>query len=163
MKKLIFRKFIKDTVFFFLLVSLTFGVIVWTLQAVNYLDFITEDGHSLKTYFQFTIYNFPKIIHRLIPFVFFISIFFVIINYDHNNELLIFWSNGISKISFANNLIFFFNSSFIYSNSDWKYYFAVITIQSKRVFKKFKYRLFFCIDQRRKIYKCCRWINYIYR
>ena len=75
MKKLIFRKFVQDTLFFFLLVSLTLGIIVWTLQAVNYLDFITEDGHSLKTYFQFTIYNFPKIIHRLIPFVFFVSIF----------------------------------------------------------------------------------------
>ncbi len=107
MKKLIFRKFIKDTLLFFLLVSLTLGIIVWTLQAVNYLDFITEDGHSLKTYFQFTIYNFPKIIHRLIPFVFFVSIFIVILNYDHNNELLIFWSNGISKISFANNIIIF--------------------------------------------------------
>tara|TARA_Y100001970_G_C14248979_1_gene870386 strand:- start:3789 stop:4904 length:1116 start_codon:yes stop_codon:yes gene_type:complete len=107
MKKLIFRKFITDTSSFFLLLSLILGVIVWTLQAVNYLDFITEDGHSLKTYFQYTIYNFPKIIHRLIPFVFFVSIFFIILNYDNNNELLIFWSNGISKISFANNLVFF--------------------------------------------------------
>ena len=107
MKKLIFRKFNLDIVLFFVAISLTLGVIVWTLQAVNFLDFITEDGHSFKTYFQYTIFNFPKIIHRLIPFVFFISIFYIILNYDNNNELLIFWSNGISKISFANNIVLF--------------------------------------------------------
>jgi len=129
MKKLIFRKFIKDTVIFFILISFTLGIIVWTLQAVNYLDFITEDGHSLKTYFQFTLFNFPKIIHRLIPFIFFVSIFFIIINYDNNNELLIFWSNGISKIKFANNLLLFsiillvlqiFIGSYVSPNSQYK-------------------------------------------
>ena len=105
MKKLIFRKFALDTVNFFLLILLIFGLIVWTLQAVNYLDFITDDGHGLKTYFLFTSFNFPKILHRLIPFVFFISIFFIITNYEYKNELLIYWSNGISKIKFTNNLI----------------------------------------------------------
>ena len=105
MKKLIFRKFIKDTVYFFLLMSVTLGLIVWTLQAVNYLDFITNDGHGLKTYFLYTTYNFPKIVHRLTPFVFFISLFFIITNYEHRNELSIFWTHGISKLKFANNLI----------------------------------------------------------
>ena len=105
MKKLIFRKITKDTTVFFLLMCLTLGLIVWTIQAVNYLDYVTQDGHGLKTYFLYTLYNFPKIIHRLIPFIFFITLFFILINYELKNELLIFWTNGISKIKFANKIL----------------------------------------------------------
>ena len=105
MKKLIFRKFAKDTLVFFLIMCLTIGLIVWTLQAVNYFDFVTQDGHGLKTYFSFTLLNFPKIIHRIIPFIFFISLFYIIIDYEVRNELLIFWTSGISKANFANKII----------------------------------------------------------
>ena len=105
MKKLIFRKINKDTISFFIIMSLTFGLIVWTLQAVNYLDYVTQDGHGLKTYFMYTLHNFPKIIHRIIPFVFFISLFFIFTNYELKNELSIFWTHGVSKFKFVNNFI----------------------------------------------------------
>ena len=101
MKKLLFRKITKDTLSFFLLISIILGSIVWVIQAVNYLDYVTEDGHGLKTYFLFTLFSFPKIISKLIPFVFFIALFFTLINYDSKNELLILWTNGISKLGFA--------------------------------------------------------------
>jgi len=51
MKKLIFKKFLKDLTGFLLLVSLSIGLIVWVIQAVNFLDFVSEDGHSFKVYF----------------------------------------------------------------------------------------------------------------
>lgn len=105
MKKLIFQKFAKDTTIFFSLMCFTIGLIVWTLQAVNYFDFVTQDGHGLKTYFSYILFNFPKIIHRIIPFIFFISLFYMIINYDFRNELPIFWINGITKIEFAHKII----------------------------------------------------------
>ncbi len=107
MKKLIFRKFNQDTLAFFTTSLVIMGLIVWTLQAVNYFDFVTEDGHGLRVYFFYTILNFPKIIHRILPFIFFISLFYTIINYEVRNELNIFWINGISKINFANRLISF--------------------------------------------------------
>ena len=106
MKKLIFRKFTLDTLSFFLLMSATIGVIVWTLQAVKYFDFVTQDGHGLKIYFSYIVFNFPKIIHRIIPFIFFITLFYMLINYENKNELSIFWTNGISKIEFANKIVF---------------------------------------------------------
>ena len=53
----------------------------------------------------YTILNFPKIIHRILPFILFISIYYTILNYELRNELNIFWINGISKINFANKLI----------------------------------------------------------
>ena len=100
MKKLLFAHFLKDTLFFFLIMSLSLGLIVWVIQAVNYLDFITEDGHGFYVYFSYTLYNFPKIIHRILPFVFFISLFYQINRYELRNELIIFWAIGVSKLQF---------------------------------------------------------------
>ena len=105
MKKLIFRKFAKDTLIFFSIMCLTVGLIVWTLQAVNYFDFVTQDGHGLKTYFSYTLLNFPKIVHRIIPFIFFISLFYILITYEEKNELSIFWVNGVTKIDFTNKIL----------------------------------------------------------
>ena len=107
MKKLIFKKFISDVLIFFITSILIMGLIVWTLQAVNYFDFVSEDGHGLKVYFAYTFLNFPKIIHRLLPFVFFISLFYTIVKYENNDELNIFWINGISKFRFVNIMIIF--------------------------------------------------------
>ena len=105
MKKLIFKKFYKDLSSFFLVILLLVGIIVWTIQAVNYFDFVTEDGHGLKIYFYYSILNFPKIIHGIFPFIFFISIFYMIIKYENKNEMFIFWINGINKLEFVNKLI----------------------------------------------------------
>ena len=79
MKKLIFEKFIFDVVKTFIIICLSVSLIVWVVQAVKFLDFVTEDGHSFKVYFSYTLLNLPKIIHRIFPFVFFISLFYQII------------------------------------------------------------------------------------
>ena len=107
MKKLIFRKILKDIFYFFLLVSLSITIIVWVIQAVNFLDIFSEDGHSLLIYFKYTLMNLPKIFSRTLIFIFFISIFYIILKYESNNELMIFWNNGISKKYFINILILF--------------------------------------------------------
>ena len=107
MKKLLFQKFLKDTLKTFIIICFSVGLIVWVVQAVNYLDFVTEDGHGLYVYFSYSILNFPKIIHRILPFVFFISLFYQIVQYEIKNELLIFWTNGISKIQFINVVIIY--------------------------------------------------------
>ena len=66
MKKLIFRKFLLDAFLSFLVLIFSFSVIVWVIQAVNYLDFVSEDGHGFKVYFLYTLFNFPKISFDLI-------------------------------------------------------------------------------------------------
>ena len=60
MKKLIFKKLLIRHNGIFLISSLTLGLIVWVIQAVNYMDFITEDGHSLAVYFKYTLLSFQK-------------------------------------------------------------------------------------------------------
>jgi len=57
MKKLIFQKILKDIFYFFLLVALSVTLIVWVIQAVNFLDIVSEDGHSLAIYFKYVFLN----------------------------------------------------------------------------------------------------------
>ena len=101
MKKLLFAHFLKDTFFFFILMTLTLGLIVWVIQAVNYLDFVTEDGHGFFVYFSYTLFNFPKVIHRILPFIFFVSLFYQINRYELKNELIVYWTAGVSKLQFV--------------------------------------------------------------
>ena len=107
MKKLIFKKFAKDVFQFFLLVSISFSLIVWVIQAVNFLDIVTEDGHGLKVYFLYTLLSLPKIFSKILPFIYFISLFYIILKYENENELIIFWTIGIKKIEFVNVLLKF--------------------------------------------------------
>ena len=107
MKKLIFKKFAKDVFQFFLLVSISISLIVWVIQAVNFLDIVTEDGHGLKVYFLYTLLSLPKIFSKILPFIYFISLFYIILKYENENELIIFWTIGIKKIEFVNVLLKF--------------------------------------------------------
>ena len=105
MKKLIFKKFSIDHALFFLYVALSVSLIVWVIQAVNFLDIVSEDGHSFRIYFYYTLLNLPKIFSRILPFIFFVSLFYIIIKYENKNELVIFWTVGIKKIEFVNVII----------------------------------------------------------
>ena len=107
MKKLIFKKFAKDVFHFFLLVSVSISLIVWVIQAVNFLDIVTEDGHGFRVYFLYTLLSLPKIFSKILPFIYFVSIFYIILKYENNNELIIFWTIGIKKLDFVNILLIF--------------------------------------------------------
>ena len=112
MKKLIFKKLLFDITVFFLISSVTLGLIVWVIQAVNYMDFITEDGHSLGIYFKYTLLSLPKILSRILPFILFISVFYNLIKLENNNELLVYWTYGISKLKYIN-ILFIFSLLFL--------------------------------------------------
>ncbi len=111
MNKLIFRKLYFDIFTFFLLSCLAITSIVWVIQGVNLLDIVTEQGHSFKVYFVYLLLTLPKIFSKLIIFAYFLSLFVVINRYEENNEILVFWINGIKKITFVN---FIFKVSLIF-------------------------------------------------
>ena len=111
MKKILFRKFIKDCTIFFLISLISASTIVWVFQAVNFLDLIVEDGRDFFLYLNYTLLNFPKIISKLYPFAVFFSFFYVISKYELNNELMIFWNFGVTKIQLMN---FFIRISLIF-------------------------------------------------
>ena len=110
MKKIIFKKLLLDYMSFFIIALFSSAIVIWVFQAVNFLDIMVEDGRSYSVYISYSILNFPKILNKLFPFVVFFSLYYVTIKYENNNELLIFWNFGISKIQLIN---FIFKFSFI--------------------------------------------------
>ncbi len=110
MKKILFKKILLDCLKFFLISSFGISAIVWVFQAVNYLDIMVEDGRNYIVYFNYTLLSFPKIIGKIFPFSLFLSFYYVLSKYETNNELVIFWTHGVSKIKLVN---FFFKFSLI--------------------------------------------------
>jgi len=104
MKKIIFRKFTYDYFTFFLIALLSTSVIIWVFQAVNYLDIVVEDGRDYGIYFGYSLLTLPKIMSKIYPFAIFLSFYYLILRYEADNELIIFWNFGVNKIT----LIHFF-------------------------------------------------------
>ena len=110
MKKILFRKLLFDCLSFFFITLFSASIIIWVFQAVNFLDIMIEDGRDYLVYINYSLLNFPKIVSRVLPFVFFFSFFYVITKYELNNELIIFWNFGVNKFEFIN---FFFKFSIL--------------------------------------------------
>ena len=106
MKKTIFNNLFSEVTIFFLVCSFTLTLIVWIIQAVNFIDIVSEDGHSISTYFSYAILNLPKIYSKLLLLSFFLSIYYILGLYEDKNQLIIFWVNGITKKEFLNKLIY---------------------------------------------------------
>ena len=102
MKKILFRKLLIDYLSFFLIALLASSIVVWVFQAVNYLDIMIEDGRDYTIYLNYSLLNFPKILSKLFPFVLFFSIFHITSKIENNNELIILWNFGVTKIDLIN-------------------------------------------------------------
>ena len=107
MEKILFRKLLIDCLIFFLITLFSASIIIWVFQAVNFLDIMIEDGRDYLVYVNYSFLNFPKIVSKVLPFVFFFSFFYVITKYELNNELIIFWNFGVNKIQLINFLLIF--------------------------------------------------------
>ena len=109
-EKILFKKVLLDCLIFFIIALSFAGLIIWIFQAVNHLDIMIEDGRNHLTYIKYTLLIFPKVIAKLLPFIFFLSFIYVITKYETENELIIFWNFGVKKITFIN---FFFKFSIV--------------------------------------------------
>ena len=102
MKKTIYRYFFNEFTRYFIVTLFALAAIVWTIQAVNFLDLVTDDGHAFKVYFLFSMLAFPKIITKLIPFSFLIASMLTILKMEKDNELIVLWTSGLNKIHLVN-------------------------------------------------------------
>ncbi len=106
----IYKHFFSELSKHFFIVLFALTIIVWTVQSVNFLDLIVEDGHSIGLYLKFSLLNVIKIITKFIPLSFLVSIIFTIQKFDSDNELMALWTAGLSKIKIIN---FFFKVSIL--------------------------------------------------
>ena len=105
MKNTIYKYFFHEFLRYFCITLFALAVIVWTVQSVNFLDLITEDGHAFTTYFTYSLLTLSKILTKLIPFSFLIAIILTILKFEKDNELIVVWASGLNKIYIVN-LIF---------------------------------------------------------
>ena len=99
--KYIFYEFLR----YFLVALFALAVIVWTIQSVNFLDLVTEDGHAFVTYFKYSLLTLSKVLTKLIPFCFLVALVLTISKLDKDNEIIAIWTSGLNKIYIVN-LIF---------------------------------------------------------
>ena len=102
MKNTIYKYFFHEFLRYFSITIFALSMIVWTIQSVNFLDLVTEDGHAFKTYFAYSILTLSKILTKLIPFSFLVATILTILKFEKDNELIVFWTSGLNKIYIVN-------------------------------------------------------------
>ena len=105
MKNTIYKYIFNEFLRYFSITLITLALIVWTIQSVNYLDLVTEDGHAFSTFFTYSILTLSKVFTKLIPFCFLLSMVLTIAKLEKDNETLAMWTAGLNKIYIVN-LIF---------------------------------------------------------
>ena len=106
MKKTIYKYIFYEFTRYFTVTLFALAAIVWSVQAVNFLDLVTEDGHAFNVYFLYSLLTLSKVLTKLIPFSFLISATLTILKLEKDNELIILWTSGLNKI-FIVNLLFY--------------------------------------------------------
>ena len=98
----IYKHFFLELSKYFFITLFTFSAIVWTVQAVNFLDLVVEDGHALSIYLSYSLFNVPKILTKFIPLSFLIALVLAILKFENENELIILWTAGLNKMKVVN-------------------------------------------------------------
>ena len=102
MKNTINKYFFYEFLSYFFITLFALAIIVWSIQSVNFLDLVTEDGHAFTTYFTYSLLILSKIVTKLIPFCFLLATILTILKFEKDNELIVCWTSGLNKIYIVN-------------------------------------------------------------
>ena len=105
MKNTIYKYFFLEFIRNFTIILFALTAVIWTIQAVNFLDLVTDDGHAFAVYLVYSFLIITKMLTKLIPFSFLIATILTISKLEKENELIILWTSGLNKIHVVN-LIF---------------------------------------------------------
>ncbi len=111
LKNKIYKYFTFEILKSFLTILFALSAVAWTVRAVNFLDLVVENGHSITTYLLFSLLNITNIITKFIPISFLLALVLTVLKLEKQNELIILWSAGVNKIKLVN--LFFLLSVFI--------------------------------------------------
>jgi len=101
-KNKIYKYFTIEIIKSFLIILFALSTVAWTVRAVSFLDLVVENAHSIKTYLLFSLLNITNIITKFAPLSFSLALILTILKFEKQNELLILWTNGLSKIKLVN-------------------------------------------------------------
>ena len=73
LKNKIYNYLTKEIAKTFIIILFAFTTIAWTVRAVNFLDLVVENGHSVGTYFIFSLLNISNIITKFVPLSFLLA------------------------------------------------------------------------------------------
>ena len=104
MKNTIYKYFFFELIRNFIIILFSLTAVIWTIQAVNFLDLVTDDGHALRVYLLYSFLIIAKMMTKLIPFTFLLSTLFTISKLEKENELIILWTSGLNKIYIVNHI-----------------------------------------------------------
>ena len=102
LKNKIYKYFFSEILKNFITILLTFTAIAWVVRAVNFLDLMVEDGFTSSIYFQYAALNITNIITRFVPLSFLLSLTISIVKFERQQEFLILWTAGLTKIRIIN-------------------------------------------------------------
>ena len=105
LKNKIYNYFFNEIFKNFITILLTFTTIAWSVKAVNFLDLMVEGGYNSIIYFKYSLLNVTSIITRFIPLAFLLSLTISIVKFERQQELLILWTTGLSKIKIINTFL----------------------------------------------------------
>ena len=105
MKNTIYKYIFNEFFRFFFITLFALAIVVWTIQSVNFLDLVIEDGHAFTTYFYYSLLTLSKVLTKLIPFCFMVALVLTISKLERDNEMIALWTSGLNKIYIVN-LIF---------------------------------------------------------
>ena len=105
MKNTIYKYIFYEFLRYFSVALFALAIITWTIQSVNFLDLVTEEGHAFQTYFIYSIFTLSKVLTKLIPFCFMLALILTLTKLEKDNETIIMWTAGLNKIYIVN-LIF---------------------------------------------------------
>lgn len=97
LKNKIFQYFFIEFFKIFLLITLSFSLLIWFTQAARLLELVTEFGNSIEVYIKYLLYSYPKILNNTFLLNFIISLFFLFSKLENQKEIQIYWLSGISK------------------------------------------------------------------
>ena len=98
LKNKIFQYFFVEFFKLFLLISLSFSLLIWFTQAARLLELVTEYGNPIGVYAKFIISSYPRIFEDTFLLNFIVSMFFLFAKLNNSKEIGIYWLSGVSKL-----------------------------------------------------------------
>jgi|SRR5215471_42281 len=85
----------------FFLFALLLTLVVWMTQSLRLLDLVINRGQSAPIFAYLTMLMLPSLLVVIIPIAFFGAALFALNKLNHDSELVVMWSAGISRVQMA--------------------------------------------------------------